>query len=419
MTIIHTKEQLTDLIDKTLLVIPVMDSGIHYNEDDVILLFIYNIIDNKQYILNLTHQDIPSYTDDITSIINTGYCVDKKTLFTKKIVTDNVLDLNFMHYPVHHKKFNLSEFIPSHFLLHRNRFTSLDVYPLSILVQMCNAALTRLLSMINMNINFIDSMLMFDHLYYDTLFKTEFNGLVYEYDTIYSDYNPYTMTNRPTNSSYGINLSAVSKKDGSRKKIKPLDTNSGVFLQFDYSSFHVYLLAMMLGITLPKNSDVYIALNDIYKFSNSTERKNIKLDFFKFVYGSKEYNNTLSNKISIFVTELYDFFIKNGYVYSFFLKRKILFNVDKTIEKHKLFNYYLQNAETEYNLTKISKLNSTIPNNLFKIVLYVYDSFLIEINKNNNESASIANKILNILQEDGIPATVQFGYNYQDLVDIY
>ncbi len=417
MNFIYKKEDINLLCNDTLVLIPIIDSGIHYVEDKLILIFIYSIEKNNFYVLNIKHQDFPLYGDkDIHIKSKQCYCVGKKTLVYKNIIPIDALDMNFIIYPINHKKFNLYDYIPVNFLLYRNRFTSWEIYPASIILQMCFNINEYIMSLIHEYNAYLDDISMIDKLYYNSLFKMELNSIVYDGDIVYSDYNPYTMTNRPTNSSYNINLSAISKKDGKRRKLIPVNKDNSVLVQFDYSSFHVYLLAMMLNINLPKESDIYIELNKMYNFSPSTDRKSIKLDFFKFVYGTKEYNNDFSKILNVFINKLYDEFKLNGNVVSFFLNRRIFFNVDKNIEKHKLFNYYLQNAETEYNLMKILKLKEVFMSDECKLLLYVYDSFLLETDKQNT---NIIETIKNTLQSENIPVTVQGGDNYQDLVDIY
>jgi hypothetical protein len=65
---------------------------------------------------------------------------------------------------------------------------------------------------------------------------------------------------------------------------------------------------------------------------------------------------------------------------------------------------------------KILKLKEVFMSDECKLLLYVYDSFLLETDKQNT---NIIETIKNTLQSENIPVTVQGGDNYQDLVDIY
>jgi neutral trehalase len=172
----------------------------------------------------------------------------------------------------------------------------------------------------------------------------------------------------------------------------------------------------MLNFHLPSDTDIYLYLNEQYKFSSKIDRSEIKMDFFKYIYGTKCYDSELSNIINKFKDSLFNIFQNFGYVKSFFLKRKVFFNSKTINQSNILFNYFLQNAETEYNLLKIQKILSNVPQQNCKLVLYTYDSFLFEIDKNQPQ---LIEQIKSILQEDGIPVTIQVGTNYGNLVDIY
>jgi hypothetical protein len=416
ISFIEDKSQLHILDNKKLIIIPVIDNKTHFLYKDVTLLFILDIESKEEYVINIKHPDYLLYKDEPplikSSIVLT---TDKKTLFYKNIITLDAIDLNFLIYPEQHKQFEFDGYIPKSYLLFQNRFVNWNVYPLSILIQMCRQSAYDMVIYFEKYSQYINEIQKIDQLYYKTLFNTETNQFEFDHDLIYSNYNPYTLTNRPTNSSFGINLSALSKKDNTRSKLKPIN-NENVLVQFDYSSFHVYLLTKMLNFKLPSDTDIYLYLNEQYNFSPKTERSEIKMDFFKYIYGTKNYDSEMSKIINKFKDNLFNIFQNNGYVTSFFLKRKIFFNSKTITQSNIIFNYFLQNAETEYNLLKIQKILSDIPSQDCKLVLYTYDSFLFEMDRNKPELIGI---IKNILQEDGIPVTIQMGTNYGNLIDIY
>jgi hypothetical protein len=416
ISFIEDKNQLHKLDNKQLIIIPVIDDKTHFLYKDVTLLFILDIESKDEYIINIKHPDYLLYKDELPLIHSSVvFTTDKKTLLYKNIVTIDSIDLNFLIYPEEHKQFEFDRYIPKSYLLFQNRFVNWAIYPLSILIQMCRHSAYDMLKYFEKYSEFISEIQIIDNLYYQTLFNTEANKFEFDYDLIYSNYNPYTLTNRPTNSSFGINLSALSKKDNTRSKLKSTN-NENMLVQFDYSSFHVYLLTKMLNFHLPSDTDIYLYLNEQYKFSSKIDRSEIKMDFFKYIYGTKCYDSELSNIINKFKDSLFNIFQNFGYVKSFFLKRKVFFNSKTINQSNILFNYFLQNAETEYNLLKIQKILSNVPQQNCKLVLYTYDSFLFEIDKNQPQ---LIEQIKSILQEDGIPVTIQVGTNYGNLVDIY
>jgi hypothetical protein len=402
---------------KNAICIAVPKTNKHYLLDSILMMYLYDLDTKSEHIINLSHGDFFPWDlaeqPDLQHI--RLYSPTKKSILKNYIQTDYIFDLNFLIYPFKHKVYNFEEYIPKKFYQHKNRYTSYDIFPLAVLTDICRSiAIEMEQLMIDCN-SHVDDIKVFDDLYYRSLYKLERNPINFESNLIYSDYNPYTITNRPTNSSFGINLSALSKKDDTRSKLQTKFPD-GKLVQFDYSSFHVHLLTKMLNFELPNDSDVYLFLNEKYNFSQATSRNQIKLDFFKYIYGTREYNNPLSDEINSFKNRLYSFFESNGYVHSFFLNRKILFNVQDLLQSNKLFNYYLQNAETEYNLLKLLKINELLKLKSTNILLYTYDSFLVDIPR--NESALIG-EIQSILEQDGIPVNIQIGANYGELRDIY
>lgn len=416
ISFIENNQQLEKLHDKNVIIIPVIDEKTHFSYEEITAIFILDIDLKQEYIINIAHPDYKIFDGTLNPIeCKLILTTDKKTLVHKNILSTNSLDLNFLIYPEEHKLFGFQTYIPKSYLIFQNRFVNWAVYPLSILIEMCQAAAYDMLDYYKKYEVYLTEVQKIDNLYYSSLFTTETTPLEFDYDLIYSNYNPYTLTNRPTNSSFGINLSALSKKDDTRIKLKPINKQNKL-VQFDYSSFHVYLLTKMLDFQLPSNTDIYLYLNEQYKFSSKTDRNDIKMDFFRYIYGTREYESELSKVINKFKDDLFNKFLNDGCVTSFFLKRKIFFNTKNIDQSNKLFNYYLQNAETEYNLLKMKSILSVLKPTYSRLILYTYDSFLFEIHKND---VHILNELKNILQEDGIPVTTQIGSNYGDLTDIY
>ena len=70
-------------------------------------------------------------------------------------------------------------------------------------------------------------------------------------NVVYTEYNPYTITSRPSNRHGGVNFS-LNKKDGSRESFIPPD--GSLFLQFDYDAYHVRLIGKLIKYKLPDTS---------------------------------------------------------------------------------------------------------------------------------------------------------------------
>ena len=80
------------------------------------------------------------------------------------------------------------------------------------------------------------------------------------------------------------------------------------------------------------------------------------------------------------------------------------------MNKNKLLNYVIQASETEHNIKTIISLQQYLYMKRTKLVLYGYDSFLLDIsNEDGNETL---NDIKNILEQDKFLTKSKQGMNY-------
>ena len=63
---------------------------------------------------------------------------------------------------------------------------------------------------------------------------------------VFTQYNPYTTTGRPSNRHLNVNYSALNKSDGTRECFISRHPK-GTLIQFDYESYHIRLIAKMVG----------------------------------------------------------------------------------------------------------------------------------------------------------------------------
>ena len=71
---------------------------------------------------------------------------------------------------------------------------------------------------------------------------------------VYSEYNPYTATGRPSNRFGGLNFAALNKKDGSRKKFISRYGKEGMLVEMDYDAYHLRLIGDEVNYKFPKGS---------------------------------------------------------------------------------------------------------------------------------------------------------------------
>jgi hypothetical protein len=190
----------------------------------------------------------------------------------------------------------------------------------------------------------------------------------------FTEYNLYTLTGRPSNHFNNINYAALNKEDGSRDRFISRFGQNGFLIEFDLKAFHVYLLSNLVNYTWPQ-PDIYTYFQTLYGDSvNSKEEtfrqiyggidpKYLHIEFFKMIDNLSEY--------------LYSEYQANQ-LKTFLFERE--FNV-KNLTRMKVLNYLLQSFETEFNAKLISDINQYLYTRKSKLVLYTYDSFLIDFCK--------------------------------------
>lgn len=224
-------------------------------------------------------------------------------------------------------------------------------------------------------------------------------------DRIYTSYNPYNLTSRPTNSHNGINFLALNKKDGTRDIFIPSDGNQ--FMLIDYNAYHPRLIAELI-----KWDWKGVSPHDYFSNIWSVSRKEAKSRLFKSLYGGIDNSDNHIGFFKELSRWLYQKSIEwksNGYIETY-IGRKIPINmIDDIFNSQKVFNYYLQAFETERNMVMISRLNSF---GLPLPILYTYDSFLFDINPNDTH---VIDSIKNVIGSSKFPITVSWGTNYNQL----
>lgn len=218
----------------------------------------------------------------------------------------------------------------------------------------------------------------------------------------YTEYHPFTLTGRPSNHFNNINYAALNKDDGSRKRFVSRHKN-GFLLEIDLSGFHLYLIYMILGQPFP--ADVYETLAQYYP--TGVDPKNYT---FKQIYGGIDENlreiepfkSIVNLQRGIFET------YKQGKLKTFLFERPIRL---EGLTQTKLFNYMLQNLETEFNARLLNEINQRLDAKETKLILYTYDSFLFDFSLNDGKET--LTEIKQIFNE--IPFHLKVGKNYHEL----
>jgi len=231
---------------------------------------------------------------------------------------------------------------------------------------------------------------------------------------VYTQYNPYTTTGRPSNRHLNVNYSALNKADGSRELFVSR-FEGGTLLQFDYESYHIRLIAKLVGYEFPKGVTAHQHLADLY----GTDYETAKKITFTYLYGGLDDNARripFFQKVEGYIRGLYQKFVISGRLTTPLYKREIHFSKIEGATEQKVFNYLLQALETEVNYMKIPKVLDYLSDKKSKMILYTYDAFLIYTHP--SERNGILNHLPTVMEEGGFPVRAYEGSNYNNLVVI-
>ena len=224
---------------------------------------------------------------------------------------------------------------------------------------------------------------------------------------VYTEYNPYTVTSRPSNRFGGINFSALNKKDGTREVFIPKDGH--IFLQMDYDAYHPRIIGKLIDYTLPDTS-VHQWLADQYGVDYG-ESKGIT---FQLLYGGipEEFDSIpYYKKVREYIDEMWSKASKKGYVSTY--NRNIPLSSIEGLNPQKVFNYLLQATETELNMDTMRKVLEFIEQTDIELSLYTYDSFLFSFPLDTPKEQAL--KLKEIVESNGFPINASWGSDYSKL----
>ena len=240
----------------------------------------------------------------------------------------------------------------------------------------------------------------------ETVFNEYFSQINPHYSVgdgkIYTSYNLFTTTRRPSNTFNGLNFAALNKENGARKSFIP----NGKFVEYDISAYHPNLAARLVSFDFD-GQDVHQVFADLYK----TSYKEAKELTFKQLYGGvfKEYEHLeFFQQVKKFInqkwaeyTDLGEVIVPgSGYVF----KASELENMNP----QKLFNYMLQNVETSTNVCILMEIHKLLRGKNTKLVLYTYDSFLFDY----DESENLIDDIKEIFKNKRLQIKTGYGTSY-------
>jgi hypothetical protein len=406
------------------------NNNFHSKISPLSLIYLRPLNDHKGYIFCLNHSE--SFSLDKEHIINwinnntqKLFTPDKKRAlyyfdnFNKlydinfienipldKLQTNNCIDF---YYRKHHALPNVNCLIPlsKHYEEKENLFGLLkpiisqfkendDIYNFN------NNQTTKVFFEIENNGIKIDKECFID-CYSNDLKHPEFNILK---GKIYSHYNLYTTTSRPSNSYNHINFVALNKNNGERLCYRPAND---MFIEFDIQGYHPRLLGEMIDFSFLNTRNTYETLATILDVSPE-EAKELT---FKQIYGGvwKEYQNKPFFKDIVKLTD--NIWDEYQFARYYDTQNRKFINDGSDMTQSKLLNYIIQSKETSTNVKILKDIVDYLQDKQTKLVLYTYDAFLFDFAKSDGKDTLI--KLQQIIT---YPTNIKKGKTYHNLQKI-
>ena len=392
------------------------------------LIYIRPLSDHKGYILCLSHTE--SFSLDMSVTLdwlntNTGklWVMDKKQAMYWFPYPDKLYDLEFIEHPNLTEALNIPA-ITYYYSKYINLPTVNKLIPISkhyeeservfnvvlpiiqkyraddVIYAFNNDNLTRVFHNIEANGIKVDKQCFID-CYGEDLKYPEFN--LYK-GKIYSQYNLYTTTGRPSNTYNSINFAALNKNNGERLCYRP---SNNKFIEFDIQGYHPRLIGELIDFHFPIDRNTYDYLGELLGVSQQ-EAKELT---FKQLYGgvwSEYQDKPFFKDVAIYTDKLWDEFQFNGCVKTENKTFKRSELPDMTPAK--LLNYVIQSAETATNTILLDGILRELRDKKTKLVLYTYDAFLFDYAK--EDSTQLLTEIQNIIH---YPVNIKQGNTYHGL----
>ena len=367
------------------------------------------------YIVPVNHNERFGTIEKI-DVDDSKVCVNdmKSFLHNSMIECDKVLglvDMNWCHYMKTNEPYDMDKHLTSahhwYYRTHYDKENINDVIPLVKHAEYLEQVGKDLLSYME-DVNYYDQTIL------EVLSDIEKNGIQTTKGMVFSEYNPYTSTGRPSNRFGGLNFAALNKKDGSRKKFVSRFKN-GVLVEFDYDAYHPRLIGDKIDYEFPQGS-VHQHLADTYGLSYD-EGKALT---FKYLYGgitNEMKDNPFFSKVDEYIQDLWNVWKRDKIIKSDIYNRIISRNNLSDMNPNKLFNYMIQLMETEHNVNVLEDLLFEIEDDKSKLILYNYDAFLFDFDI--SDGLDYLKNVKEILEQKGkYPTKVSMGNNYHEMKDI-
>ena len=384
---------------------------IHPVENSVSAVYIKPVDGSKGYMVTVHHSEAfrveIGLVQDLLYTIEKLYVIDKKE-FLHYFFHSNIVSLTLLHskfeqetsnthsffYHKHPEQKNINTIIPivKHYEVCEKHFETLKEHFDKQPNKFYNDKSTIIFNAIERNGIKVNIPLFEEYF-------TKNNG-----GYVYTQYNLSTTTTRPSNKFGGINFAALNKDNGERECFIP---RNDFFVEMDISAYHPTLLANLLDYTF-SSDDIHQGFAEMYGVDYAKSKEIT----FKQMYGGvwKEYEHLeFFKKMQSYIDDLWDTFNYQGYIECPISKHIYKRDQLEDMNPQKLLNYVLQNLETANNVLILWDILKILRGKNTKLVLYVYDSFLFDVDKNEKDTLK---EILDVFNKYKLQVKFKKGTNY-------
>lgn len=391
------------------------------------LSFVSILVDEVLWVIGVEHIDLISFQytkiNELFQINSKKWVFDSKKIghIFKLVNVEDIDTLYFIHtsFRIDYNEFN--DKVYGHYIRLGYKGNLTEITPITVLIQNLRIFFDKYTS--NLDKPLTDEYYWYKKTYIPVLRYLESHGLYVNEKKfierfpqakdqindgkVWTEYHPYTITGRPSNTHSSVNYLALNKEDGTRDIF---GSNGGVLAGLDYDAHHVRLIGKLVNYELPKTS-AHQWLADQYGVGYDES----KAVTFRLLYGGidEEFLQIpFYKQTQEFIDTLWEQTVKNGFLKT--KRRNIPLKWIKEPNPQKVFNYLLQAIELEKNVDILKQLILYINDKNLYLLLYMYDSVIIwgESKKYIEEHI---NNIQQIMGFPNFPTTISFGNTLGDI----
>ena len=406
------------------IVIPIQcDKNKHPLDTELCLLYVKLLDGNlEEYVLPFRHSDAINLKDKYikkTWTLRDVFTYDKKKLL-HFVKWKNITDMQMHYYMSKNEPLPIDDITTNaHEYFYRTHYKTKNincVIPIMKHIEWCRKLVDHLKVTVFVKPGSKSVFKTYNDDVIGNLQYIERSGLQTTNGMVYSEYNPYTATGRPSNRFGGMNFAALNKSDGSRKQFISRYGKDGMLIEMDYDAYHLRLIGDVIDYKFPKGS-VHKHMAKLYNVGYD-EAKSLS---FQYLYGHIPdrvlKKNPFFKKVQVYIDEVWDQYKSSNSIKSDIYNKRIRKENLSDMNKNKVFNYLIQLTETESNMRMLTELIPKIDGYKSKLILYSYDSFLFDFYM--PDGLNFIHKVKKIIEQSGkFPVKVGKGWNYHEMKDI-